>query len=244
MREAGSVASRNRCRRTRATDDERRAEVRGQEHVHEPVGEGWVEDDCDPVRRNELADFVDRVAGRRLHPAVDRENPERGNERAERDHQRRQEVQSRPDARQAEQHDAEESRFQEEGGQYLVTHQGPDDRTDLVGEHAPVGAELVAHDDARHDAHAERHCEDLLPVIEEVEEDHAAGEVPEAFEHGEITGQPDRDRREDDVEADREGELQPRECQCIDIHCPSTALLAWSKTSPLAAGCPGLCGRA
>ena len=183
-------------------------------------------------------DVVERVAGRRLHPAVDRENPERRDEGAERDHQRRQEVQSRPHARQAEQHDAEESRFQEEGGQHLVTHQWADDRAGLVGEHAPVGAELVAHDDARHDAHAERHCENLLPVIEQVEEDHAAGEEPEAFEHGEVTGEPDRDRRKDDVEADREGELQPRECQCVDIHCSSTVLPASGKPRLFGHCCP------
>jgi hypothetical protein len=127
-------------------------------------------------------------------------------------------VQSRPYARQAEQHDAEESRFQEEGGQHLVTHQRPDDRTGLVGEHAPVGAELVAHDDAGNDAHAERHCKDLLPVVEKVEVDRTTGDEPEAFEHGEVTGEPDRDRREDDVETNRKGELQPRECQCIEIH--------------------------
>ena len=240
MREAGSVAVAQQMQGACTADDERRAEVCRQHHMHEPVRERRVENDREPVHGNELADFVERIAGRRLHPAVDREDPERRDERAQRDHQCREEMQPRAHARQAEQHDAEESGFEKEGGQHLVAHQRADDRACLVGEHAPVGAELVAHHDARHDAHAERHCEDLLPVIEQVEEDDAAGEQPEALQHGEVAGQPDRDGREDDVKADRESELQARECQCVDVHCSSTVLSASLKTSSLGSPCPVL----
>jgi hypothetical protein len=65
------------------------------------------------------------------------------------------------DALHAEQHDAEEAGLEEEGGQHLVAHQRADDRAGLVGEGRPVGAELVGHHDARHDAHAEGDGEDL-----------------------------------------------------------------------------------
>ncbi len=148
-------------------------------------------------------------------------------------------MQSRADPRQAEQHHAEKPRLQKEGRQHLVTHQRPDDRTGLVREHAPVGAELVAHDDARDDAHAERHREDLLPVIEEVEKDDCDRSTSQsAFEHGQVARQPDRNRREDDVKADREGELQPRECQCVDVHGLTTVLPASDKPNPFGHHCP------
>ena len=159
-----------------------------------------------------------RVAGGRLHPAVGREDPERRHERAGGDHQRGEEVQPLADALHAEQHDAQEAGLEEEGRQHLVAHQGPEDGAGLVGEHAPVGAELVAHDDARHDAHAEADGEDLLPVVEEGEEDVAAGAQPQAFEHGEIAGEADGEGGKDDVEGDREGELQPGEGEGVELH--------------------------
>ena len=130
-------------------------------------------------------------------------------QRADRDHQRGEEMQAAADALEAEQHDAEEARLEEEGGQHLVAHQRPEHRPGLVGEHAPVGAELVAHDDAGDDAHAEGDGEDLLPVVEEVEVDLSRRPQPQRLEHGEIAGEPDREGREDDVERDGEGELHP-----------------------------------
>ena len=193
------------------THDQGGGEVGGQHHVDEAVGEGRVEDHRPPVGDDELADLVDAVAGRRLHPAVDREDPERRHEGAGGDHQRGEEVQPRPDPVEPEQHDAEEAGLEEEGREHLVAHERPEHRADLVGEHAPVGAELVAHDDAGNDAHAEGDGEDLLPVIEQVEEQRAPGPQPQALEHGEVARQPDREGREDDVEADGERELDARQ---------------------------------
>ncbi len=66
-----------------------------------------------------------------------------------------------PDFLHAEQHDAEETRFQEEGRQHFIGHQRPDDAAGLGGEFRPVGTELVGHDDARHDAHGKGDGEDL-----------------------------------------------------------------------------------
>ena len=118
-------------------------------------------------------------------------------------------MQAMADAFEPEQHDAEEARLQEEGGQDLIGHQRADHRAGLVGEHRPVGAELVGHHDARHHAHAEGDGEDLQPVIEEVDEDLAPGPQPERFEHREVTGKPDREGGKYDVERHREGELRP-----------------------------------
>ena len=77
-------------------------------------------------------------------------------------------MQFRADAVEPEQHDAEKAGLEKEGGQHLIAHQRTDDRPGLVGKHAPVGAELVGHDDARDDAHAEGHGKDRLPEIEQV----------------------------------------------------------------------------
>jgi hypothetical protein len=102
-----------------------------------------------------------------------------------------------------------------EGAQHLVAHQGPEDGARPVGEHAPVGAELVAHHDPGHDAHRERDREDLHPVAKEPEVDVAARDQPDALQKGEVAGEPDREGGEQDVERDRERELEAREHQGI-----------------------------
>ena len=166
---------------------------------------------------HELAGLVDRVAGGRLHPAVRREDPEGGEERADGDGHGGEEMHRLRHAVDAEEHDAEEPRLQEEGGQHLVAHQRPDDRAGLVGEDAPVGAELVAHHDARHDAHAEGEREGLHPDAEEADVVVAPGPEPQPLQHGEIAAEPDGEGGEDDVEGDGEGELQAREQNGIEI---------------------------
>ena len=197
--------------RADGADDERGREVRGEHHVHEPVGEGRIENDLEPARHNVLALVIHRIALRGLHPAVDREDPERGHEGAERDHQRRHRMQRGADALAAKQHDAQEARLEKEGGENLIAHQRPEDGSNLVGINAPVGAELVAHHDARDDAHAERDGEDLLPVVEEIEIDAPSRDEVHPVKHGQVARKTDREHGEYDVEADREGELPPGE---------------------------------
>jgi len=89
-----------------------------------------------------------------LHPGIGGQNPERRDQRADRHHQRGEEMQPMPDAFEAEQHDAEKARLEEERGQNLVAISGP-----ITGrpcrKRRPVGAELVGPSDARHHAHAE-----------------------------------------------------------------------------------------
>jgi len=76
---------------------------------------------------------------------------------------------------QAEQHHTKKARLEEKCGQHFIGHQRSDHRTCLVGESRPVGAELVGHHDAGHHAHAEPDGEDFQPILEEVEENLAAG---------------------------------------------------------------------
>jgi hypothetical protein len=93
----------------------------------------------------------------------------------------------------------------------------------LVGEGRPVGAELVAHHDAGHDSHAEGQREDLHPEQVEVPEDLLVGLQPQRLEHGEVTGKPYREAGKDDVERNRESELQSRQEHGIPIHDPGLA---------------------
>ena len=151
-------------------DDEGSREVGGSHRVDQAIGEAGIEDDLEPaVTRQILPVGADLVPHRRLHPAVDRQDPESGHEGPHRDHQRGGEMELLADAVHAEQHDAEEPGLEEEGGQDLIGHQRADDGAGNVGEDRPVGAELGAHHDARDDAHGEGDGKDLQPVFEQVE---------------------------------------------------------------------------
>src|SRR3546814_12233090 len=72
-------------------------------------------------------------------------------------------------------------------------------------------AELVRHDDARDDPHAEHDCKDLQPITVEVGVHALAGFQPQRLEHRQIARQPDRKGRDDEVAAHRAGELRTRE---------------------------------
>jgi hypothetical protein len=126
----------------------------------------------------------------------------------------------------ADQHDAEKSRLEQKRGECLVAEQRPLqrplDRSGLLGEHAPVGAELERHDDSRHDAHAERHREDFDPEVEQAPVDGVADREPHPFHCRQPCGQPDREGREDDVERHREGELESREQHNAGVHGSSS----------------------
>ena len=172
--------------------------------IHDAAGTNWPDA------------LIAKPVGR-LHPAVDAEDPEGRDEGADRHHQRRGEVQPLPHPLHPEQHHAQESGFEEEGGQHLVGHQRADDRSRLVGEDRPVGAELIGHDDARDDAHGKDDGEDLQPVFEQIEIERLAGPQPQPFEHRQIARQPDRKGREDEVEAHREGELDTRQNQRVHL---------------------------
>ena len=124
---------------------------RGQQFVREPVGERGIEDDVPPAQRMELA-VDDLEAGRRLHPRVEAENPEGRHGGAEGHEKGGDQVHALGDTATAEQHDAQEGRFKKESREDLIAEQWPRDVARLLHEARPVGAELEAHGDARHDA--------------------------------------------------------------------------------------------
>ncbi len=193
---------------------ESRGEKRRDRHVGEAIREGRVEDHRQPVHRHH--DTVDDLVPlRRMHPAVGRQNPEGRDQRAERHHHRGEEMQARADAIPAEQHDTEKTRFEEECRQHLVSQQGAGNATGELRKGAPVGAELVGHDDARDHPHAEVDREYLHPEMVEIAIERALGFQPQAFQHRQVTGQADGDGREDDVKRNGEGELDSRKLESL-----------------------------
>ncbi len=182
--------------------------------MNEPERERRIEDDFQPVERhNSAVDDVETL--RRLHPAVRCKDPKRREQRTECDQDRGEKMQAGTDALPAEEHDAEETGFEEKRRQDLVGEQRSVDRAGDAGEAGPVCAELVAHHDTGDDAHAETDRENLRPEEEEFAINQLAGCQPQALEHGEIVREPDADCREDDMGRDRERELQPREYQDV-----------------------------
>ena len=167
VRTRGVVAAAQQVPGAGGAHEQRRRQVGRHRHVHEAIGEGRIEDDLQPVDRHDPA-VDDLVALRGLHPAVRGEDPGRRDQRAERHHERGEEVQPRPDPVPAEQHDAEEAGLEEERGQHLIGQQRAGHAAGEGREAAPVGAELVGHDQAGDDAHGEIDREDLRPEMVEV----------------------------------------------------------------------------
>ena len=192
-------------------------EVGGIEHVREAIGEARIEDDGEPVGRKSDA-VLELVAGRRLHPAIGRQDPERRDRGAGRHHHRRQHVEPGRHPVEAEQQHAEERRLQEERRQHLVAEQRPQHVAGDDREAAPIGAELVGQHDARHHAHRKRDREDLGPEPHQPLVALVAAAQPDRAERGDIGRQADGEARENDVKNDGEGELQTGQQDRIKIH--------------------------
>ncbi|MCY1367537.1 hypothetical protein D9M69_544790 [compost metagenome] len=117
----------------------------------------------------------------------------------------------------AKQHDPEETGLEEEGREHFIGQQRPGDAAGEVGETAPVGAELVGHDQPRDHAHAEVDGKDLRPEMVEIAVGVVVGLQPKPFEHRQEAGQPDGDGGKDNVERNRERELNARQVQCLQV---------------------------
>src|SRR6266568_3788031 len=192
--------------RRKPGDDERGGEARGEQHVSEPVRERRVEYHAPPVPGDDL-EGVDPLPRGRLHPRVEREDPEGRNGRADRHHCGGEDMHPARDAVHAEEHHPEESRLEEERRQHLVGKQGPRDVADLLHESRPVGAELERHGDAAHHAHREGEREHLGPELVGGEPRRVAGA---RVLHAKVKKDPperDGEAREQDMEPDVQPEL-------------------------------------
>ncbi|MNC58950.1 hypothetical protein D3C75_1087230 [compost metagenome] len=151
------------------------------------------------------------MALRGLHPTVGGKDPEGRDQGAERHHHRGKEVQTTADAVPAKQHDPQEASLEEERGQHLVGEQRAGNGAGEVGEAAPVGAELVGHDQAGNHPHAEVDGEDFRPEVIKVTVDLVVGPQPEAFEDCQVARQANGDGREQDMERHGKGKLHSGE---------------------------------
>lgn len=108
------------------------------------------------------------AANRRLHPAVHRQDPEGRDKRAKRYHPRCGKVQFFADLVQPEQHDAEKACFKKEHSKHFIGHERAEDWPRHIGEHRPVGAKLVGHNDAGNDTHRKRNRKNFEPVFQQI----------------------------------------------------------------------------
>ncbi len=185
--------------------------------MREAIRERRVEDDRQPTGRMRAA--VDHhVARRRLHPRVERDDPEHRDGGAQRDQEGGEGVDALAHAAGAEQHDAEEARLQEERRQHLVGQQRPGDVADGVHVARPVGAELEAHRHARDHAQREGQREDLHPQAVRGHPRRVAGLAVAQLEEQQHPGQRDADGRKEDMEGDIGAELDARQHNGIEGH--------------------------
>ncbi|MNM99480.1 hypothetical protein D3C81_1120410 [compost metagenome] len=196
------------------THEEGRSYERRRGHVHQAIGKRRVEDNGQPVGGYDLpVDDLEALGG--LHPAVGRENPEGRDQRTDGHHHGGEEVQATPDLVPAKQHDPQEPRLEEERREHFISQQRPGNRSGEVREAAPVGTELIGHDQAGNHAHAEVDGKDLRPEMVEVTVGVVMGFQPQAFEYRQVTRQADGDGRKQDVERDGERELNSGEIKCL-----------------------------
>ncbi len=118
----------------------------------------------------------------------------------------------------AEQHDPKKGGFHEEGCQHFIAEQGAGDIAGLLHEARPVGAELEAHRDARHNADGERKREYLYPEVVGVLPIAVATQCEAGAEIQQYPAQADGNGGEQNVETDVGGKLQPRQQEGIKLN--------------------------
>jgi len=191
--------------------------------MRQTVRERRVENDRQPVHRNHST-IDDFEALRGLHPAVGGQDPEGRDQRSQGHHRGREEVHPPAHAIPAKQHDAQKTRFKEECSQYFIGQQRPGNSTGKIREPRPVRAELVGHDQARYNAHAEVDGENLRPKVVQVAVGIVTGFQPHAFEHHQITGETDGNGGKNDVERYGKRELNSGELESIQTEHKSSSI--------------------
>ncbi len=123
----------------------------------------------------------------------------------------------------AKEHHAQEAGLEEKGGQNFIADQGSDYVADHHREAAPVRPELVGQGDPGDHPHCKGHGEDLRPEPGQPVVVVLAGPTPKHQQRGDERRQADGEGRENDVEADGERELQPRQHHSVRIHGDRTS---------------------
>ncbi|MNS86109.1 hypothetical protein D3C72_1200000 [compost metagenome] len=211
---SGRIVTAQKMPGRRCTHEQGAAQECRNGHMEQAIGEGGVKHHREPVDRDHHA-VDDLIPLRGLHPAVGRQDPEGRNNGAQRHHAGGKEVQPRPDFVPAKQHHPEETGFEEEGGQHFVGQQRAGNTPRELRKSAPVGPELVGHHQPGHHAHAKVDGENFGPEMVQRAPDGVFGLEPKPFQHRQIAGETNGDRRENNVEGYGKGKLYPRQMKSI-----------------------------
>src|SRR6056297_1979278 len=202
-------------------DDEPAGDERSQGHVREAVRQRRVENRLQPRRYLEVA--VDQFdAGRRMEPAVGRQDPERRDEGAQRHHAGGQQVQAARHLVASEQQHPEERGFEKECGHHFVAQHRAQEIRGCVRKIRPVGPELERHHDTGDNAQSEHQRKDLDPELAELLANRIRPAVVHCFQDGDISRQTDGEHRENRVERYNESELDSRQQKRIEFHVPGS----------------------
>lgn len=120
-------------------------------------------------------------------------------------------MEARADPVHAEQHHSDEAGLEKERCQHLVSEKRPNYIRSALGENAPIGADLVGHDEPSHHPHRKAEGEQVNPEPQQVAVDRSSRAQPQNIEDHDKAGDADCVCRPQDVEPDREGELGARD---------------------------------
>jgi hypothetical protein len=178
------------------------------------IRHGGIENDLPPAQ-GKCSAIAHFKTGGRLHPGVERQNPECGQTGANGHQQCGERVHARRNPVDAEQHNAEKSRFEKKCRQYLITQQRS--RHIAHGFHIarPVGAELERHGDAAHHAQGETQRENLYPEAVAAHPDFIARAVVLHTKEQQKPAQGDGDGGKQNMKTDIGGKLDARQQKCI-----------------------------
>ena len=153
---------------------------------------------------------VERRAHRILHPAIGDQNPQRREVRANGHGPGCGEMAKLRQLVPAEEEQADEGGFEEEGHQAFDRQRRAEDVADIMAVVAPVHPELELHDDAGRHPQREVDAEQRAPEFGHLPPDHPAGHHIYRLHDGEQDRQSERQRDEEEVVQRGDGKLQPR----------------------------------
>ena len=197
-------------------DQEPCDQIRREDHVRNLVRHRRVEDHLPHVDRSDVARRR-REPLRLVHPRVHGDDRERAPEARDHDRHAGPEVRPRREVLPAEDVDRDEDRLEEEEDP-LHREQHAEHLSEPPGERRPEQPELEGEDGPGHRADRERHRHRLRPALREPQRVRIVAAQAPVVGDQHHRRQRNPQRRQDDVEAERERHLAPRRRKCRREH--------------------------
>ncbi|MDR6354202.1 hypothetical protein Q3H58_000873 [Pseudomonas psychrotolerans] len=178
----------------------------GMDELH--LGDGVEQQGTEVRELHAHGQVVEFGTDRILHPAIGHQDPQRREIRAQGHQPGHQEVLALGEPIPAEEEQADQGRFKEEGHQALDGQGCAEDVADIVGVVGPVGTELELHGQAGGDAQGEVDAEQLAPELGHVLVDLFAGHHIDRLHDPQDHHQPQGQGHEDEVIQRGHAELQ------------------------------------